>query len=400
MTTTTSKPNVLTIDPSDLEELESKIAKLNRKAVKLGLEPVGHSTAERIVKIPVLDSHDSFTGQFREVAVIDVTLVGTAPRINGWTLVCKVEHTESGQLVTQPAGCNEDLSAWYDCSGRECDHCHTNRDRKDTFVLRDESGKTIRIGRSCLADYVRSEDALAVAAACLWGDFFPPHDDERCGFGMSYCYSVLQMVSFACAAIRVDGGYKKGAEGTRNRVSFAINRPPVELSLIEDWKSLQPTAADVERAALVIEWCKNQSGSDYVHNLNAACHMLTATLSTQNLLISAPSAYAHAIGDEATGSTKQLAKIEPKSGRYAVTGTVKTLRSQDSEWGTTLKMLIVIVEENGTWNGWCTVPDSLLNTPRVVEGDAVSLTATVEPKEPGFAILKRPAKASKVSKAA
>ena len=41
-----------------------------------------------------------------------------------------------------------------------------------------------------------------------------------------------------------------------------------------------------------------------------------------------------------------------------------------------------------------------LNTPRVVEGDVVSLTATVEPKEPGFAIMKRPAKASKTSKAA
>jgi hypothetical protein len=38
MSTTTSN-NVLTIDPSRLFDLETKITKLNRRAVKLGLEP-------------------------------------------------------------------------------------------------------------------------------------------------------------------------------------------------------------------------------------------------------------------------------------------------------------------------------------------------------------------------
>ena len=392
MSTTTSN-NVLTIDPSRLFDLETKITKLNRRAVKLGLNPVEYTLAERVVQVPV-DDHSGYpTGLCREVVVVDVTLTGNAPKLNGWTLICKVEHTESGQLVTQPAGCKEDLSAWYECSGRDCDHCHTNRDRKETFVLRDESGKSIRIGRSCLADYVRSEDAVAVANAALWGDFFPPSDEDHCGFGFGCQYSVLQIVSFAVAAIRVTGCYTKGDTGTREDVGFAINAPfGMPPSAFEMWKKLQPTADDAKRAGLIVEWGKNAQGGDYLHNLSVACKLLSCG-SARNLLISAPSAYAHA--NEQTVTTTSLPKVLPPVGRYPITGVVKTLRNQESDWGTVMKMLLVVSNETGTWNGWCTVPNTLLNTPRVVEGDEITLTATVAPKEPGFAILSRPSKAIK-----
>jgi hypothetical protein len=382
MTAPTAAPsNIITIEPREFAKFAKKFATLNRKAIKLGLPEVTFTSVERTKIVEV-------GTQTREVVVIDVTLTGQAPRIDGWNLVCKVEHTEAGQLVKQPAGCNEDLSAWYECSGRTCDHCHTDRDRTVTFVLRNEAdGRIVRIGRSCLADFVRDVNAVKVINSALWEDFVPQGDDgPRC-----YTYSTHMLVSVAVAVIRADKGQYLG-ERTRGAVSFALSNPPEEKEAFEAWKEIQPTAEDRAVAATVIEWAKQQSGSDYLHNLAVACSSVGIG-ATRNLLISAPHAYARAHNTAAQAASKAapLVKILPKTGRYEVTGVVKTLRTQESDYGTTEKMLLTIDVTEGTWNAWISVPAGLND---LEVGQTVTLTATVEPKEVGFAILKRPAKAS------
>ena len=126
----------LIIEVYQRNKLESKLGKLNRKAAKLGLAPVIADFQPKIIEREI-------EGLTREVVVYDVKLTGDAPKLNGWTFVCRVEHTKAGQIVSGPAGSNEDLSRWHECDAHECDHCHTNRDRRDTFVLRDEAGQYV-----------------------------------------------------------------------------------------------------------------------------------------------------------------------------------------------------------------------------------------------------------------
>jgi len=388
----TRKP--LTIDPYHQPSLEKKIAQMNRRAAKLGLEPIVAEFVERI------DSHSERGGIIVQVLVLDVYLTGTAPKLNGWTLICRIEHTEAGNLVSGPTGIHEDLSAWFDAKP-ECDHCNTDRARRDTFVLRNEAGEVVRVGRNCLADFVRSESAVKVAMAALWGDFFAPSEDSEGGWG-HYRYSIITIVAYSVAAIRVDGAYRgsKSESGTtRGTVDFALSQPRSDWKeeMQAEWRSLQATEADVERAKLVIEWAKEQSGSDYAHNLSVACNMLAESDRTRGLLVSAPAAYAKAIGDIATrDKLARLPKITPKSGRYQIDGIVKTIKLQENDFGSVLKMLIVVETDVGTWNGWSTVPSGL----NVSEGDNVSIKATVQPKSIGFAILSRPTLPKVTSKVA
>lgn len=381
--TTTAKPS-LTVKPHFREAVEKKIAQMNRRAAKLGLAPI---TAEFVERIEYFKDH----GVVRSYMVLDLFLTGNAPKLNGWTLLCRVEHTKEGNLLSAPTGSKEDLSPWFTAEPT-CEHCNASRGRRDTFVLRNESGEVVRVGRNCLADFVRSENAVKVAMAAMWGDFFScDEEDSGCGWGHSQ-YEVLTIVSHAVAAIRVCGAYVPAScesGTTRGTVSFALSCPRNEWTeqMKAEWRSLQATESDKERAKLVIEWAKVQAGSNYAHNLSVACSMLAETDRTRGILVSAPAAYSKAIGEEATrAKLAALPKVEPKAGRYEVSGVVKTLKLQENDFGSTLKMLVVVETDNGVWNGWGTVPSGL----DLSEGDSVTVKATVQPKEAGFAILSRP----------
>lgn len=93
---------------------------------------------------------------------------------------------------------------------------------------------------------------------------------------------------------------------------------------------------------------------------------------------------------------EERAKAEPApEGRMVVTGKVATLKTQESQWGAQVKMLLL--EDRG-FKVWTTVPRGL----DVERGDRVQLTVTLDPKadDPSFAIGRRPCKGSVLEEAA
>ena len=75
----------------------------------------------------------------------------------------------------------------------------------------------------------------------------------------------------------------------------------------------------------------------------------------------------------------------PPTGRVAVSGTVLSTKWQESDYGSTLKMLVDV----GTYRLWGSVPGAL----SVNKGDTVSFMAQVEAKEVGFGFFRRPTQA-------
>lgn len=75
----------------------------------------------------------------------------------------------------------------------------------------------------------------------------------------------------------------------------------------------------------------------------------------------------------------------PPTGRVTVTGTILSTKWQDSDYGSTLKMLV----DAGTYRLWGSVPSKL----QVSKGDQVTFSADVTPKEIGFGFFKRPTQA-------
>jgi len=81
------------------------------------------------------------------------------------------------------------------------------------------------------------------------------------------------------------------------------------------------------------------------------------------------------------------------AGRQTLTGVIKRTKYQDSDYGTTLKMLVELPDGNRVWG---TVPASIDRSN--IEGATVNFTATVKPspEDPHFGFFSRPANARTV----
>ena len=82
---------------------------------------------------------------------------------------------------------------------------------------------------------------------------------------------------------------------------------------------------------------------------------------------------------------EEAAMAMPEEGRRTVTGTVLTIKCQETMYGTSVKMLV----KCDGYKLWGTCPASL----DAERGDQVEMTATVSAKEVGFGFFARPTKA-------
>lgn len=91
--------------------------------------------------------------------------------------------------------------------------------------------------------------------------------------------------------------------------------------------------------------------------------------------------------------------VEVPAGRHTVRGTVLGLKTVESRFGLTLKMLLRVMAPGGAYKVWGTVPDSIQGGSSL-RGAVVEMSAEMIPKEVGFGFFKRPTRASVVSEAA
>ena len=99
---------------------------------------------------------------------------------------------------------------------------------------------------------------------------------------------------------------------------------------------------------------------------------------------------------QAQWATEAELAADAPTGKVTVTGEIVSVKSQETMFGSTLKMT---VKTEAGWKLWVTVPSSIMGTDERLSGKQVTLTVTVTPSndDPKFAFGKRPSKAVLVS---
>jgi superfamily I DNA/RNA helicase len=126
---------VATVDEKNLAKIKRKFEKLTKKANSLKVEPPEFAT----------ESVGSFPVRYR------VTFSFSPPEINGWRLLGILHHATTNPEVHPMEGQN--LPEQYWSAGPNCDHCETKQRRKDTFILKNETGEIKQVGRTCLKEF-------------------------------------------------------------------------------------------------------------------------------------------------------------------------------------------------------------------------------------------------------
>ena len=157
---------IYNIHENNWDSFKDKVEKLNRKIKRLGLDfeefsiiadPVGYEFFE----------DENKPGQGHKV--YEVLVAGKIVRVEGWEFVARLRHDkEAGVMVdTQPG--KECPVQYREADHRNCDHCHTKRYRKDTFVLRNvETDEYMQVGRQCLRDFYGHDIDKIAKLAEFW----------------------------------------------------------------------------------------------------------------------------------------------------------------------------------------------------------------------------------------
>ena len=117
------------------------------------LNKVARKLEQPMIEVKVLqtEEHRKTIGQIVYVDHYFLTHIsGLDPKIKGWQVLGKIEHdAEIGNVVKAYA----EMPEIYRTSTPDCDHCHKPRARKITVILRNETGETKQVGKSCLKDF-------------------------------------------------------------------------------------------------------------------------------------------------------------------------------------------------------------------------------------------------------
>ena len=324
--------------------------------------------------------------------VIDVSVKGEVPKIDGWTFVGKLTHDGAGDFVTVLAAPGMTVPTKYRKSTGGCDHCNRARYRKDTFVI-SKSGKFMEIGRSCLKDFFPTVNIEWIVNYFKYvGDMidsgeFDDFDSFR-GVKVTPTASLDFILMVSNAVIRRDGWMsataankimEKDAEASIIPTSSEISHQlRLLLGFVTPTKYdsiIELTKKDEEIAPKVIDFVRNDmyGDDDYVYNMKNFFSLDEVELRYVPFVASGIAAYNRSIEKAAEKSKKPVSNYVGTVGDK-ITKDVEVIGSKyvNGYYGSSL--LVKMVDDDG--NTLTTFYSGHKFEPEV--GDKLTITGTVK----------------------
>lgn len=401
---TTEKPavpeNQFTIPVPHWAEFQDKIDKLNKKAAKLGCEPI---RIEHLGEHQVEMRHYwKVEGQERskayKVPAKVILLHGTAPKLEGFEFIARIEYLadQTTTLFHTVPGTDTKIDERFRTLGAgTCEHCKTQRFRKDCFVVEETAtGVQTQVGRQCLADFTGINDPQRLAAKAAWLSVFENlrGDTERMWSDWrADQIDTLWALQLTSAAIGKHGWTPKSASSdTRaSTASYVVEHfmgwptDPAEQRRMKAMAELAETPTHRDRARKAWDWVrgelKEKAKSDYELNLVTLCSGELATIRHLGIICSAIAAWQRATDQKIEYARKQaaLATSQHLDGTIGqrlrdIECTVQQVRTLEAgQWGP--KTLIKFMTANGDLLTWFASGDKDFEV-----GEKLKITGTVK----------------------
>lgn len=386
----------------NLSELNKRLEKLNKRAAKINAAPVEIVVeSKKTITDPRVDRE--YLGHMGlpipQIEVVEISLKGEAPKLGDWEFIGALDHVSIPGSVIIKAVPGQSVPIQYREHSGNCEHCQKIRNRKDTFIVRDNHKNYKAVGRQCLRDFLGHDPAKIVGALQGFFDLLNELNDgeiSRAGGGVGYLYPLVEILSVSASIIRVLGWTSRtvakehdNMTATADRVHFYLNPPRGNIHLKKEWKELiakcPVTDADNQNAIDAELWANtlgDDPENDYTFNVKQIAEYGYVTGSTFGLAVSIVSSYLRHV-EKLESRKKQNENAEPcPSGRVEIVGEIIKKSGYENDWG--YRTTVTIRDDRGflVW-GTCNRGDV---------GERVKLRATVTPSDNDdkFGFYKRP----------
>lgn len=238
----------------DVDEIKKMLNKLKLKASAYGNTELTYSiSAPYMFEVKISDGGNGISEKY-SVKAVDITIHGGQVKKGEYTVLAKIDHGESGNIVFPVSDGVEVKQEWY-TTDQKCDHCHSNRMRNSTFIVsNDKTGEELQIGKSCLKEYT-GIDPRGIINKYILAQYElqreMSHDSFTELIGGHSFYGVSTVIGLAMDHIKVDGYIKKEYTG-----SSTYSQVTGDLG-----KGKRPQTSEVEINE-IIEFVKTYEGID------------------------------------------------------------------------------------------------------------------------------------------
>ena len=153
--------NTFDIPESNMERLNSEVAKLNRRAAKIGVDPISVNVLSTEMRPdPYLIKNHMGSKEISKLPKIKyfvIEIIGKGPKIEGYKFIGTLDHKTLPGSVMVHSVPGETVPAEFFNATKVCDHCNKHRTRTETFVVEKDDGTYMQVGRSCLRDFFGHE---------------------------------------------------------------------------------------------------------------------------------------------------------------------------------------------------------------------------------------------------
>jgi len=345
-----------------LPDVRVFVVKLNKRAAKVGVPALVLAEGTPYLKKVHLGGANNNRETYE---LCDLVLTMSAPiKFAGYNFIARLNNEGDEVLISAVPG--EEVPKHYREPAKTCDHCRKNRMRNAYYLVRDDVGTHLRVGSSCLKDFLGTDASGALFA----GDLARKLDDgfegmDGRGEPQYYPPSVLAVT----AAVMREHGWvsKKDSDecklSTATRVDKQFWRKPDK-----NCSRVKVTEPDRRMAQQALAWAKERfSGppakliglSDYDHNLRVVSSLASVKAKQFGLLCSLIPAAQRALNKQAERVAQTVAAPSAHIGkigeRRTFAGKVVGINTFNSEWGATHYFKVatsdglVVVKSSKVW---------------------------------------------------
>lgn len=342
--------------------LKAKLDKMIRRAAKLGVAPLTYEIIDtREVKEGT--STDPKLREEKWYKIYTVELVGESPQIAGWTFYATIQHAgEAGNVIRCSPDAPEGIADKFREAESKCDHCKTNRFRRDTFlVYHEKKGELKQVGSSCIKDFLGHGDPHAVAKylELLAGatQLLRFGGEGGHGEGGWFAYDLEDFLVRVSANIQKFGwtsrtkAREEGGLATADQVLNVLER-------VGEWElwDAEVHEANYTEASEALEWAVNlnpKPEEDYLWNIHVVSKSPYMEPRSVGLAASIVASYRRKLARE-KAQAERLARgpgrhIGKEKERLEVLVEVMDARDMESYWGaTTLYKFETLDKERNT----------------------------------------------------
>lgn len=270
-----SEKKIFNIQKENLPRLKAKLAPIIRKANKLGLQAPHLKVIREWVKEVPSQNDIRITYQ---VEMVEIEVDDLKASLSGWSFLGTIDHHEAGNIIRfNPDFQGEVNVDKYREAKPNCDHCKHQRNRKDTFLMVNESGETKQIGRSCIKDFLGHPSAEYYAQWAEW-IYEASEEEKRESYSGKWVelYDIQYVLEAAAMLIRMHGYRSAKAVGapTSGQLRYWLNTQPYKYRKEMNEEKPEPTAEDKETAQKAFDLVMSWEGADLRSNFNVNLQIL------------------------------------------------------------------------------------------------------------------------------